>query len=324
MQCRFEITWLLLAALGVSPTSNGQTWTEVGDAAELPGTAQRTRGAGPLEFIQGTIASDDLVDVYCIRISDPAGFSAWTDERNGGAAEFDTMLWLFNEDGIGVLANDDNPGGTPFHSGVLPPSDDGLTSGQMAGDGVYYLAVSRYQFAPYSPAGPIFQRASREEVSGPDGSGGGAPISHWSEEGVGGDAPTGEYSVRLSGAETCPPCHLGLPYWDTAGSGTSGSIYALHAFDDGTGNYLFAGGDFDLAGGTTVNNVVSWNGTSWSALENGVDGVVNAMAVFGDELLIGGDFIIGDPVPQPCNPISQRDRRSVPTDVASSARCNGR
>ena len=85
----------------------GQIWQEIGDAGDLPGTAQRIQHIAPLDFIQGNIdvaAGDNQIDLYCIEITDPASFSAstWSD---GGGASFDTRLWLFDANGRGVLAN---------------------------------------------------------------------------------------------------------------------------------------------------------------------------------------------------------------------------
>ena len=91
----YGITWLFLAALGVSPSADGQIWAEIDDAGTLPGTSQRTRGAGILDYVLGDTSADDVVDMYCIQITDPINFSAWTDASGGGSAEFDTMLWLF-------------------------------------------------------------------------------------------------------------------------------------------------------------------------------------------------------------------------------------
>ncbi|MCC5787990.1 MAG: hypothetical protein JJU33_14960 [Phycisphaerales bacterium] len=48
------------------------------------------------------------------------------------------------------------------------------------------------------------------------------------------------------------------PSWDTA-------VYALAAFDDGTGPVLYAGGRFTRAGGLVVSHLARWNGTAWSS-----------------------------------------------------------
>ena len=73
------------------------------------------------------------------------------------------------------------------------------------------------------------------------------------------------------------------------------SVNALAVFDDGSGAALFAAGKFPTAGGMTVNNIARWNGTSWSALGDGLDAPVYALTVFDDgtgpALYAGGAFM---------------------------------
>jgi hypothetical protein len=88
---------------------------------------------------------------------------------------------------------------------------------------------------------------------------------------------------------------------------------ALTLAVDGSDN-LYAGGWFTATGdgATTLNNIARWNGSSWSALGSGTDGIVRALAVSGsgpayaleanlqpmgggggvapDSLYVGGDF----------------------------------
>jgi hypothetical protein len=56
------------------------------------------------------------------------------------------------------------------------------------------------------------------------------------------------------------------------------------------GTKLYAGGGFSTAGGVPVNDIAQWDGTSWSALGSGVDGLVYAMTVSGTDLYVGGLF----------------------------------
>ena len=75
--------------------------------------------------------------------------------------------------------------------------------------------------------------------------------------------------------------------WALVGaSGISGDVNALATFDDGSGPALYAGGLFTSASGTTANNVVKWNGTTWSSLAQGISGRVLALAVFSNYELI--------------------------------------
>ena len=78
--------------------------------------------------------------------------------------------------------------------------------------------------------------------------------------------------------------------WGKLGTGLNGAVYALAIGPDG---YLYAGGNFTTAGGTTVNYVAKWDGSAWSALGStpGTNGIVWALA-FGPDgsLYAGGDF----------------------------------
>jgi hypothetical protein len=86
--------------------------------------------------------------------------------------------------------------------------------------------------------------------------------------------------------------------------GMNAQVNAFAVFDDGTGPALYAGGDFTTAGGVAANRVAKWNGTSWSVLgaaPNGVNGTVNALAVYDDgngaALYAGGSFTSAGGVP---------------------------
>ena len=186
-----------------------QTWNETvdggGDAADLPATAQLVVGSGPLTDITGDLPCMaepyPHVDMYKICIHDPAGFMASTSPGHGGSAAWDTALWLFDENGLGILANnDDSAGGTT--SFIAPPADDG-TGQTIPGRGVYYLAISE-GIAPNDPssgAGLIFNLATLTEISGPDGPGGGAAITGW----AGPCYTGGAYQIHLNGASFVKP-----------------------------------------------------------------------------------------------------------------------
>jgi hypothetical protein len=88
--------------------------------------------------------------------------------------------------------------------------------------------------------------------------------------------------------------------WSPLGSGTNiGYVNALTVFDDGSGQALYAGGDFTAAGGVTANHIAKWNGSTWSALGSGMGGLgyntsVESLTVFDDgtgaALYAGGIF----------------------------------
>ncbi len=53
---------------------------------------------------------------------------------------------------------------------------------------------------------------------------------------------------------------------------------------------LYVGGLFEKADRRVVNNVAVWDGTKWSGLGKGVDGIVKAMCAMGKDLVVAGDF----------------------------------
>src|SRR5690606_36989065 len=77
--------------------------------------------------------------------------------------------------------------------------------------------------------------------------------------------------------------------WSPLGHGVSGACHALAYFDDGMGGgpALYVAGSFLLASDAqshflVVNNVARWDGSNWSALGDGLDDTVHALAVYDD------------------------------------------
>jgi hypothetical protein len=69
--------------------------------------------------------------------------------------------------------------------------------------------------------------------------------------------------------------------------GMNAPTYALT--DDGNGN-IFAGGDFTIAGGDTVNRVARFDGNYWAPYGTGIGGTVHALAYYQGNLIAGGTF----------------------------------
>ena len=82
--------------------------------------------------------------------------------------------------------------------------------------------------------------------------------------------------------------------WTKLGAGIQGTaVFALAVI----GNRLYAGGQFTSAGGVAATNLACWDGTSWTAMGSGNTangtspiGAVMAMAVWGNDLYVGGTF----------------------------------
>jgi pre-peptidase/PEP-CTERM motif-containing protein len=187
--------------LAIATAANAQIWNEQGDAGALPATAQTPTGNGALTTISGNNSGGD-VDMFEIQVNGGTDFSATTE---GGGTTFDTQLFLFDSNGLGVLGNDDTfPSGAPFLSTLLSSATDG--TGSTVTPGTYYLAISGFNNDPSSAGGPIFDQGAFDEQSGPDGSGGGSAVTGWS----GGGGP-GSYNIGLTGVKYVPePATLSL------------------------------------------------------------------------------------------------------------------
>ncbi len=166
---------------------------EVGDAGNLPGTAQDPGGAGPLTSIAGTAGGGDE-DMYKICITSPSIFSATT----VAMTTFDTQLFLFDSTGLGVYSNDD---AAMIGAGSTLPAGD---PNSPVAVGIYYLAVDDWNEEPLSVGGPIFADVFNV-VNGPTGPGGASPITSW-------DGNTldifGSYTIVLTGTSATSSCQI--------------------------------------------------------------------------------------------------------------------
>ncbi len=75
--------------------------------------------------------------------------------------------------------------------------------------------------------------------------------------------------------------------WEAVGNGLNGPVRALGV--EANGNVL-AGGQFTASGGTTINHLARWNGSSWSAVAGGVNSNVREIVVNNGTIYAGGDF----------------------------------
>ena len=205
-------SWLygvLVLTLAIGPTF-ADTHTEVGDAGQLPATAQGTGIPGnPLDSITGAIGSTGDADMFAIWIANSAAFSASTDNA---VRTVDTQLSLFDSAGLGVLHNDDG-------GGIGLASE--LSVGSLGGAaGLYYIAVSGWPNDPVSAGGAIFPSTiSTGVVLGPTGPGGGSPVTSW-----GGGGSTGNYRIDLTGTQAAEGVVIPLPAAVWAGLALLGGI----------------------------------------------------------------------------------------------------
>ncbi|MHC5002535.1 MAG: hypothetical protein ACYTJ0_05370 [Planctomycetota bacterium] len=94
--------------------------------------------------------------------------------------------------------------------------------------------------------------------------------------------------------------------WSPVGLGLDGDVLAMAVHDDGTGEALYVGGNFTMAGNTWVNRVAKWDGSTWSAVDNGTNGPVSALlgiessSEVGPGLYAGGSFTFAGMTPASC------------------------
>jgi hypothetical protein len=175
-----------LVLLLLAPAANAAD--EVGDAGDLPATAQDLTGA-PVESIAGTLVEGTDIDMYRLCLDGGGSFSA---SAVGGTA-VDTQLFLFDASGRGVYANDDQQEGVVIQS--LLPAGHPLTP---SAQGEYLLAVGAYNIDPQSAGGAIFPALA--DVTGPTGPGGGEPLIGWG----GRHEVPGAYTLTITGARCAP------------------------------------------------------------------------------------------------------------------------
>jgi hypothetical protein len=155
-----------------------------GDAGELPGTAQVVAGSGPLTSITGVHDFDDT-DMYEIEVANPGVFRATVSSDT----DFDTQLFLFDEEGLGVAHHDD-VSSTNRRSR--------LTNMFVQSPGRYYLAISAWNRDPAaSLARFIWNDAPSQVERAPDGQGAGDRVENWLDPF--GTDPGGAYTLQLEG-----------------------------------------------------------------------------------------------------------------------------
>ena len=142
---------MAVASLSLAGITRADTYTETGDAGQLPATAQVVSGpAGtPLTAIIGSTTLTNGIsdgDMYEIFISNPAAFSATTNFFSSGRNNFDDQLFLFTAAGTGVVTSDDNSSGgsqSDVPAGTLSLAGGGGANGTVppTPPGLYYLLI---------------------------------------------------------------------------------------------------------------------------------------------------------------------------------------
>jgi hypothetical protein len=185
-----------LALLLLASSAMAATYSELGDAGELPGTAQIIlSGVDLLTDIYGSVRNNNA-DLFQIFLMAGTPFSARTTQP-GLLNAFDTSLFLFTLSGNGIVANDDDAASGGDHSLIryTPPVT-----------GYYLIAIAGSGYEPVSAGGFIFPQVNFTsiqpyDIRGPTGPGGTSPVSGWSGSYLAGG---GAYDIAIEGAFTVP------------------------------------------------------------------------------------------------------------------------
>lgn len=197
------VTMLTALFLSSGTALAGPDWIEDGDAGSSLDGAQDTTSVGQLTSLAGSLGGADQEDVYRLSVLGADDFSMPVSFGLMGDMDFNPSLWLFDSEGFGVLANDDDPLTGGIGARLLTPSTDGVTL--LLPPGEYFLAITESGNVPLSfrPTGggdgifeEIFFFEDALEVSGPDGAGADNPLAAWS----GGDGGGGNYGVVITPA----------------------------------------------------------------------------------------------------------------------------
>lgn len=177
--------------------------SEKGDAGSLLGNAMRVNtqsGDTPLNGIVGTLGNQ--ADVYQIYIDHSREFLATTEHRNN-PFDFNTQLFLFNQNGYGLYANDDTSIADPSHNPTSTRSTIRVATGGLSYSGIYYLAISNFNLDPiWTPNQFIFPQ-TRRALFGP-GNAAQAPLSGWQISASSALLPLRAYTIALQGARYVP------------------------------------------------------------------------------------------------------------------------
>lgn len=163
---------LVACAVGGMASAGASVVVEGGDAGELLASAQ-VLPAGTTQ-VTGAV-SDNNADMFKF------GWAGGTFHVNTDTSLIDTQLFLFNNLGFGIRADDDSGSGV---ASIIEITN--------LAAGVYFLAVSEYGYEPSSPDGFIFP-AGGDDV-GPTGPGGAQALSGWGQRALAG---SGSYVINF-------------------------------------------------------------------------------------------------------------------------------
>jgi hypothetical protein len=202
-----------------------------------------------------------------------------------GIAKWDGSSWAPLGGGItsevhSLAVHDDGSGPALYAGGALSSAGGVAMSGIAKWDGSSWTALGS------GVSGAVYALAEFDDGSGPALHAGGFFTS------AGGVAAN--RIAKWDGSS-----------WTALGSGLTGGgntrVEALAVYDAGSGPRLYAGGQFNTAGGVPANGIARWNGSSWTTVSSGTDKNVLSLGVHDDgsgpALYAGGAFTTAGGVP---------------------------
>ena len=254
-------------------------------------------GAGPALYVGGTFTTAGGITVNRVAKWDGSGWSALGSGLGGGTSPSVDALLVF-DDGSGPALY---AGGKFTTSGAAAvkyvarwTGSQWVQVGNALNNQVLALAgfdsgsgPALYATGSFTKAGSTtVNRIARLSGSTWVTMGSGLNNTGRALASYGGQLHVGGSFTTAGGVSAARIARWNGSTWSALGSGVSGGssiqVDALTTWDDGTGEVLVAGGRFTSAGGSTVNHIARWDGSSWSSFDTGLAVLVDAVATFDD------------------------------------------
>ncbi|HEX6886161.1 MAG TPA: HYR domain-containing protein [Planctomycetota bacterium] len=301
---------------------NGSSWTTLGTGLNerVEALTVHDDGGGPVLYAGGEFTTAG--GVATTRVGKWDG-SSWTALGSGMNLSVEALT-----------VHDDGGGAALYAGGSFTAAGGGVANRIARWDGsswsslgsgmnnvVHALAVYDDGGGPSLYAGGVFTTAGGVAAAGiakwngsswSDVGGGVGGTSSWVftlkvyDDGFGPALYAGGLFSTAGGMAASSIARWDGSSWTALGSGVSDGgfngnfprVNALAVHDDGGGPALFAGGDFNSAGGMAARKIAKWDGASWTALGSGMNagsaGTVYALASHdagaGPVLVAGGSF----------------------------------
>lgn len=314
LSARF-VPWSLISTLWIASTAAAQCsseWSDGYSSSRLggvpAGTAVYDAGDGPRLFFSGSFSTrvvtesglrDSVIgfngtDIY-VPGNPPLGGEATAlavfDDGDGPSliALHEDRVWSFRDDTWTVL-----PGVFAQPPGVLVGPrlitaitfDDGSGEALYVGgdfrriDGELFASVAKYDGMGWSNVGLGLELGEVLDL-------------HVHDFGAGPELVAAGMFTQTGGAPIEQVARWTGTQWTSVGlAPRGGPVRALTSWNDGTQNLLVAGGRFGEAGSGLARRIAAFDGTSWSALGNGV-----GFASGGNNLEIGVYCLLSEPSP---------------------------